>query len=155
MVTSVLSQAFAEVERISGSMHFIKIRSALWTEFCIPCGKKVLAAVGGGRSRDLTVEPEAECFWNALAAEEQRLICRHIERHQAERRRETEARKELAEVARRCCDVALEPILFRPFAVLAGLPPDVATDYLTMTRNECLHASLALQLKAASWRKRS
>ena len=69
-------------------------------------------AAGSGQSREQTVDPEAECVWCALSGEAQRSVCGHIGMPTAERVREAVARTDLAEVARRCCDVALEAILF-------------------------------------------
>ena len=134
----VLSESFAAMEGVPANLSFVKIRDALWMEFCVPCGEKMLLAAGSGEGRKQTVEPEAEMFWRALSDEAQSAICRHIAMQRAERRREAVARTDLAEVARRCCDVALEPMLFRPYAVFAGLLPDVTMNYLAMTRAECL-----------------
>ena len=63
------------------SSNYEKVCSALWSEFCVPCAKAGLARGSDGKADVVEddLEPEAVYFWEALSAESQRRLCRHIQ----------------------------------------------------------------------------
>ena len=126
-----------------GSAHFAKVWSTLWCEFCLPCAKQEIAASSSrarsGFPSDFSEpETEAKCFWENMALDSRRQLCQHLNEQENARRIQDEGRAEFATVARRCCDLEIKQSLFRPFASLCELLPDVTTNFLEMTEAERL-----------------